>query len=796
MRNILACLLALVLWCGSAGAATVMVNPKFYAEDGNGNPLVGGCLYSYSCGTTTKVATCANSTCSSNNTNPITLNARGEADVYADDCFKLALYEADSDGVCNATPNTTLIWTKDNVYGMGGGIAEDVEISLSDVYSCDLAAAVSAIGATPTTLGIDCAVTIASGTTLTVPGTLSLVFTNTGSVAGVAGGGTETLVLNGNVSSGLHQIFGSDLVLSGTPRVTTVYAEWFGAKSDNSTDDSAAFNSAATFLSSSGSGVIRALGKYSIGSTIDINYNGTVGAGNIVYDFTGAQVTYTGAGYLFDITQTGQNAKSRTIEFYGGKFIGTAAAAGAFKITDVNKGIFSGADFSTWDNAVIYHFRNDLAFSENNTVRDMRAATFAKLMIFDGATATGGTGAESFARTTVTNVFASGGTTRWFEINGAAYDSDFNGIGGNVSLGCDSIFYLSGVGTGMGNTLISQIGVEQATDSSPPYTYLFLSNPALTSNNSPTVGVYRLRNDMRYSATIPQAITGITQAAGVATVSKVAHGYLEGDRVTHYGANETEYNLAGEKIYNVTANTYQYSVAAGAASPATGDIFATDESLDWQSSVFPSRRSGNVLAHDSIGFGTNMPDVDDGATYTGSTRALTVMAGSKFGSTPHNAIVELVGGRGGAGVMNAIDSWYMNTDDKFKTGRLVFSQGAEIDGGEFSVSTRLGDGSGGNAVTERFRIGERGQITSLAETNGPVGTFTMPLAATYDVANVSCTNASKVLLFPANASAASLQASATALYIFDAVNNTGFTVKTADGSNAAGTEIFYYWMVN
>lgn len=99
----------------TAYSAGVVVYPKFSAMDDSGNPLTGGCLYSYDCGTTDKAATCADNTCSADNPNPITLDSRGEEDVYADQCFKFALYEADTDGVCDSTPSTSLIWTKDNI---------------------------------------------------------------------------------------------------------------------------------------------------------------------------------------------------------------------------------------------------------------------------------------------------------------------------------------------------------------------------------------------------------------------------------------------------------------------------------------------------------------------------------------------------------------------------------------------------------------------------------------------------------------------------------------------------------
>lgn len=55
---------------------------KFKAWADNGTPLVGGLLYTYVSGTTTNKATYTSSTLGVANTNPIVLDARGEADVW------------------------------------------------------------------------------------------------------------------------------------------------------------------------------------------------------------------------------------------------------------------------------------------------------------------------------------------------------------------------------------------------------------------------------------------------------------------------------------------------------------------------------------------------------------------------------------------------------------------------------------------------------------------------------------------------------------------------------------------
>lgn len=80
--------------------------PKMQFFDANGDPLVGGKLYSYAAGTTTPLATYTSSSGAVSNTNPVILDSRGEANVWlALTPYKFKL----------ATANDVEIWTVDNV---------------------------------------------------------------------------------------------------------------------------------------------------------------------------------------------------------------------------------------------------------------------------------------------------------------------------------------------------------------------------------------------------------------------------------------------------------------------------------------------------------------------------------------------------------------------------------------------------------------------------------------------------------------------------------------------------------
>lgn len=83
---------------------------KFF--DSNGFPLANGQLFTYSAGTSTKIATYTDSTGSSPNSNPIRLNARGECDLWIppNTGYKLVLAPPN-----DTDPPSFPIWSRDNI---------------------------------------------------------------------------------------------------------------------------------------------------------------------------------------------------------------------------------------------------------------------------------------------------------------------------------------------------------------------------------------------------------------------------------------------------------------------------------------------------------------------------------------------------------------------------------------------------------------------------------------------------------------------------------------------------------
>lgn len=90
---------------------TLIPSPVMQFFDANGNPLVGGKLFTYAAGTTTPQATYTDYSGGTANTNPVILNSRGEAAVWCGDSRYFMVLK-DSDDV--------EIWTSDNVNGPNG----------------------------------------------------------------------------------------------------------------------------------------------------------------------------------------------------------------------------------------------------------------------------------------------------------------------------------------------------------------------------------------------------------------------------------------------------------------------------------------------------------------------------------------------------------------------------------------------------------------------------------------------------------------------------------------------------
>lgn len=82
------------------------------------------------------------------------------------------------------------------------------------------------------------------------------------------------------------------------------------------------------------------------------------------------------------------------------------------------------------------------------------------------------------------------------------------------------------------------------------------------------------RKGWQYVAQDVKSVTSLTSSGTTATATATAHGLETGETVTISGASPSEYN--GDYVVTVTsANTFTYTFAGSATSPATGTIIST-----------------------------------------------------------------------------------------------------------------------------------------------------------------------------------------------------------------------------
>jgi hypothetical protein len=230
MRNALKnfSLSIIILLLGVSAATTTHVNPKNKAWDHNGNPLVGGLLWSYQVATSTKANTYSDPACTIPNTNPVVLDSQGEASVYIRGSVKLV-----QDTALVTGGHGSLFFT---INEASGGIpwtfnpASAGVLYSSVVYGgtqAILQAAITAVGSSEATLYLAPAKWLITSD-LIIPANITLKLER-GALFAVTTGNTVTF--NGGLDAGLYQIFsctGTGRVLLTGGKVTTINAAWWG----------------------------------------------------------------------------------------------------------------------------------------------------------------------------------------------------------------------------------------------------------------------------------------------------------------------------------------------------------------------------------------------------------------------------------------------------------------------------------------------------------------------------------------------------------------------------------------
>jgi len=186
--------------------------PIFHYDDpATGSPLVGGLVYTYAAGTSTALTTYTDSTLGTANSNPVVLDAYGNAKIWYDQSLKVIVRSADA---------LTTYFTEDNISPVGGTTTTFGEYNLVQNGSFE-----ADTSGTPDnwTIAAYSGSTIAVSTTIQKHGTQSLRFNTTGAATG--GGTATTGTFSVNKSSLLQLSFSYYATHATTTNVVQIF--WY-----------------------------------------------------------------------------------------------------------------------------------------------------------------------------------------------------------------------------------------------------------------------------------------------------------------------------------------------------------------------------------------------------------------------------------------------------------------------------------------------------------------------------------------------------------------------------------------
>jgi len=312
-------------------AATILPNAKSQFIDSNGKPLAGGSVYFYIPNTSTFKNTWQDPAQTILNTNPIVLDANGQALIWGAGTYRQVVYDQFNnliwDQITEDTSSGLIGNMTDNAYlsgtGFTPGTTTTLTISSSPGSPANMWVFFDGAYQTPDTWSV-------SGTVVTfnsaIPIGVNEVNIKVGNTIaiGTPGSGSVTdssVATNAGIqSSKLSYNQGSSNAVNRTVKSRLqdfVTVKDFGAKGDGVTDDTSAFNNAIANMA--GHCLYVPAGNYLIAGTINISVNnfkllgdfeyGTTltcnSANSDVFDITGSNIEIAGFNVSHSVTRTG-----------------------------------------------------------------------------------------------------------------------------------------------------------------------------------------------------------------------------------------------------------------------------------------------------------------------------------------------------------------------------------------------------------------------------------------------------------------------------------------------------------
>lgn len=486
-----------LLLAGSASAqfvlpnATPMPYPRQQFYNSAGKPLAGAYLCTFAAGTSTPQMTYTSASAGTPNSNPIVLDGNGSAIIFAGpNLYKIIVYVG-GNGACPGTGVSQ--FTVDN-FGdstayfvnfvktagsctiisytptVTGGIMRTCASKLGDFTTIqDLGTAGSTCTGSDDTTAFQ-AIAALSNITVIIPGKpSSTAFCKLGSASvtipasvglviqeggGINVSSTFTLTIQGSMQAGLYQIFSGagTIAMGGSPTApktsspTTVYPQWWNAKGDKATDDSAAFASAVAVLAAGNGGILSVpCGQYEIatGFSILLPTISMIGGGSGCTVFYSSDASFMIQHRMnpFTITEAG-TLSGFTID-------GTSAGAGAGILTgDTVGSITKDVKILNFTSGIGLNIVNDLmshggansgaGWFERNTI-DVQVQNDAIGVAFKVLGGTDSFGYNKWDRLEVntvtgqTGLVSQAGTASVFLYNNFFGKVTYNGVGGQFA---------------------------------------------------------------------------------------------------------------------------------------------------------------------------------------------------------------------------------------------------------------------------------------------------------------------------------------------------------------------------